>query len=50
MCARELVAFICVAATVRDAVPASIVSEMALYEPTAFAFTPSRALWRVRLS
>jgi hypothetical protein len=41
VCARDEVAFIWVAATVRDAVPASIVSEMILYDPTAFALAPS---------
>ena len=41
VCARDEVAFICVAATVREAVPASIVSLIALYEPTALALAPS---------
>ena len=41
VCARDEVAFIWVAATVRDAVPASIVSLICLKVPTALAFVPS---------
>lgn len=41
VCAREEVAFICVAATVREAVPASIVALIFSKESTATAFAPS---------
>ena len=41
VCAREDVAFIWVAATVRLAVPASISRLIASKEPTALAFDPS---------
>ena len=41
VCARDEVAFIWVAATVREAVPASISRLMASYEPTAFSLLPS---------
>ena len=41
VCARDEVAFICVAATVRLAVPASISRLIASNDPTAFALVPS---------
>ena len=41
VCAREEVEFICVAATVRDAVPASIALVIVANESTALALVPS---------